>query len=264
MSTHTSIDRGVDLAVDGDGTAPTATIAAPTPTTEATRGAAPDPAERRFPIAPCRVDETATRRSAEPEPRVDATAGIDPLTGLLDRGRSPASSPPKTLRVQRYHRPATVVIFELGGLDRLDRPARRRRRRSRDPGPGRHDAPARPRRRPRRAARLRAGSGSSCPRPTRSRRSTTSSGSAGVRAVAGVGRDRAQSRGRLGRHGRRPDAFRRGRSAWRPSRMYAELRTRRSKVALAASSPASRRVRGGSRGPASRRCGRRRPPRACR
>ncbi len=60
----------------------------------------------------------------EPEPATEAesaaaSSGIDPLTGLLDVGAFTRLVAAEDLRIQRYHRPATVVIFELGGLDRL-------------------------------------------------------------------------------------------------------------------------------------------------
>jgi diguanylate cyclase (GGDEF)-like protein len=55
-----------------------------------------------------------------PEPElVDVTTGKDPLTGLLDPAAFTRLVAAEDLRVHRYHRPATVVIFELGGLDRL-------------------------------------------------------------------------------------------------------------------------------------------------
>jgi diguanylate cyclase (GGDEF)-like protein len=50
---------------------------------------------------------------------VAASSGIDPLTGLLDQAAFTRLVAGEDLRVHRYHRPATVVIFELGGLDRL-------------------------------------------------------------------------------------------------------------------------------------------------
>ena len=50
---------------------------------------------------------------------VAAPSGIDSLTGLLDLGAYTRLVATEDLRIQRYHRPATVVIFELGGLDRL-------------------------------------------------------------------------------------------------------------------------------------------------
>lgn len=57
---------------------------------------------------------------AQPDPElVTASAGIDPLTGLLDPATFTRLVVAEDLRVHRYHRPATVVIFELGGLDRL-------------------------------------------------------------------------------------------------------------------------------------------------
>jgi diguanylate cyclase (GGDEF)-like protein len=68
--------------------------------------------------------ESATEPEPEAEPDTDtepgaASSGIDPLTGLLDHGAFTRLVAAEDLRVQRYHRPATVVIFELGGLDRL-------------------------------------------------------------------------------------------------------------------------------------------------
>lgn len=54
----------------------------------------------------------------DPEP-VAASPGIDLLTGLLDHAAFTRLVAAEDLRVHRYHRPATVVIFELGGLDRL-------------------------------------------------------------------------------------------------------------------------------------------------
>ncbi len=47
------------------------------------------------------------------------TSGVDALTGLLDHAAFARLIATEDVRVQRYHRPATVVIFELGGLDRL-------------------------------------------------------------------------------------------------------------------------------------------------
>ena len=54
----------------------------------------------------------------EPEP-VEPSAGRDALTGLLDQAAFARLIAAEDRRVHRYHRPATVVIFELGGLDRL-------------------------------------------------------------------------------------------------------------------------------------------------
>ena len=71
-------------------------------------------------------DPDEPEADTEPEPGwemdtslVAASSGIDPLTGLLDLGAFTRLVAAEDLRVQRYHRPATVVIFELGGLDRL-------------------------------------------------------------------------------------------------------------------------------------------------
>jgi diguanylate cyclase (GGDEF)-like protein len=67
-------------------------------------------------------------RAPEPDPVADgdgpetqppAGSGVDELTGLLDHASFTRLVAAEDLRVQRYHRPATIVIFELDGLDRL-------------------------------------------------------------------------------------------------------------------------------------------------
>ncbi len=59
-----------------------------------------------------------------PEPETDSalvatSSGTDRLTGLLDPATFTRLVVAEDLRVHRYHRSATIVIFELGGLDRL-------------------------------------------------------------------------------------------------------------------------------------------------
>ena len=49
----------------------------------------------------------------------DPNSGIDALTGLMGPRAFSRLVATEDVRIQRYHRPATVVIFELGGLDRL-------------------------------------------------------------------------------------------------------------------------------------------------
>jgi diguanylate cyclase (GGDEF)-like protein len=59
---------------------------------------------------------------SEPGPEsasVNALSGIDPLTGLLDHSTFTRLIVAEDVRIRRYHRPATVVIFEVDGLDRL-------------------------------------------------------------------------------------------------------------------------------------------------
>ncbi len=64
--------------------------------------------------------EPEAEREPEPEPEpVVPSAGTDALTGLLDQAGFTRLIAAEDLRIHRYHRPATVVIFELGGLDRL-------------------------------------------------------------------------------------------------------------------------------------------------
>jgi len=67
----------------------------------------------------------ARDRAPEPDPVANddvpapPTGGVDELTGLLDLPSFTRLVAAEDLRVQRYHRPATIVIFELDGLDRL-------------------------------------------------------------------------------------------------------------------------------------------------
>lgn len=49
----------------------------------------------------------------------EATTGVDPLTGLLDQQAFTRVVTAEDVRIHRYKAPATVVIFELDGLDRL-------------------------------------------------------------------------------------------------------------------------------------------------
>ena len=66
------------------------------------------------------VSDEALVPDLEPEPGAAAVpAGVDALTGLPGPGEFTRLVAAEDARVQRYHRPATVVIFELGGLDRL-------------------------------------------------------------------------------------------------------------------------------------------------
>ncbi len=70
--------------------------------------------------SPVDGDETAVEASDTPEaPEIDANPGVDELTGLMGPGAFTRLVVAEDVRIQRYHRPATVVIFELGGLDRL-------------------------------------------------------------------------------------------------------------------------------------------------
>ena len=58
-------------------------------------------------------------RGASVDGENDGNSGIDTLTGLMGPGAFSRLVATEDVRIQRYHRPATVVIFELGGLDRL-------------------------------------------------------------------------------------------------------------------------------------------------
>ena len=80
-------------------------------------------------LAPDNDPADQTDLAGETDPADDMTgedpAGIEPdprrdtLTGLIDPAAFSRLVAAEDLRIQRYGRPATVVIFELGGLDRL-------------------------------------------------------------------------------------------------------------------------------------------------
>ncbi len=67
----------------------------------------------------------AEPESPEPEPTEPHPAAPDPadmtdtLTGLPDQAAFAQQVATEDVRIQRYHRPATVVIFEVAGLDRF-------------------------------------------------------------------------------------------------------------------------------------------------
>ena len=70
---------------------------------------------------PVATIEPAPERATEPPAEADAPVptGRDPLTGLLDASTFAQRVAVEEARVARYHRPATIVVFELDGLDRL-------------------------------------------------------------------------------------------------------------------------------------------------
>jgi diguanylate cyclase (GGDEF)-like protein len=104
-----------DAVVEGHG------LAAVAATDHAARADPADPAaDSADPAAgadpPAEADATAPQ---DPGAVVDENAGVDALTGLIGPGAFSRLVAAENARLQRYHRPATVVIFELGGLDRL-------------------------------------------------------------------------------------------------------------------------------------------------
>jgi diguanylate cyclase (GGDEF)-like protein len=58
-------------------------------------------------------------QAGEPATDGEPNIGIDALTGLIGPGGFTRLVAAEDARVRRYHHPATVVIFELVGLDRL-------------------------------------------------------------------------------------------------------------------------------------------------
>jgi diguanylate cyclase (GGDEF)-like protein len=89
----------------------------------------PDPSARRdagettadgdpVEVEPRAAVEPDDPSAAEPT-QPGASSGVDPLTGLLDQSTFTRVIIAEDVRIHRYHRPATVVIFEVDGLDRL-------------------------------------------------------------------------------------------------------------------------------------------------
>jgi diguanylate cyclase (GGDEF)-like protein len=77
-------------------------------------------------IDPSAVDDPAAAAAtpsdaADPAPAGDADAedGLDALTGLPDMSVFSRLVSDEDARIARYHRAATIVVFELDGLDRL-------------------------------------------------------------------------------------------------------------------------------------------------
>jgi diguanylate cyclase (GGDEF)-like protein len=116
-------------ASDGDSNNGTAGDAGANDSGDADPGHAPVPAlvgaalvEAEMPAeAPAGTSATVEPENAPTAERVavEAKPGTDALTGLLDGAAFNRLVAAENLRIHRYHRPATVVIFELGGLDRL-------------------------------------------------------------------------------------------------------------------------------------------------
>ncbi len=65
------------------------------------------------------IDSTEEEPAAEEPAAIEPDPRFDALTGLIDPAAFSRLVAAEDLRIQRYHRAATVVIFELGGLDRL-------------------------------------------------------------------------------------------------------------------------------------------------
>ena len=93
-------ENGSDTQPDPDATPPRGTAWARAAARESAPESRPDP--------------------AEPESiEADPAEMNDPLTGLPDQAAFARQVATEDVRIQRYHRPATVVIFEVAGLDRF-------------------------------------------------------------------------------------------------------------------------------------------------
>jgi diguanylate cyclase (GGDEF)-like protein len=89
-------------------------VADATPASDATARAADDEVEGS---PGAEAAEGAATAPLDDEP--EETSGVDGLTGLLDQPAFLRLIVTEDARVQRYPRPATVVVVELDGLDRL-------------------------------------------------------------------------------------------------------------------------------------------------
>ena len=129
------------------------------------------PSDRSTPAA-------ALRWPTGPAAARGAVAGPTRSRGCSRRPSGTASLIDEAARIDRYGRPATVVIIQLDGLERLTGVLGPRRPRPHPAGAGGRPRPAGPRLRPCRPHSGPVASGSCSRRPARSRRSTTSSASA--------------------------------------------------------------------------------------
>jgi diguanylate cyclase (GGDEF)-like protein len=99
------------------GPAPVVVADIPAAATVTTTASASEPVD---PIPPAPVAAAPIVPEAAAAAEATATIeGVDELTGLPDAAAFSRSVMDEDARIARYHRPATVVIFELEGLDRL-------------------------------------------------------------------------------------------------------------------------------------------------
>ena len=217
------------------------------------------PAAMPMPSSDRAPNRAAARRRAgdrRPPPAVEPVAdaateplcadGIDPDTGLPDGAAFHRLVVQEDGRLRRYHRPATVVIFELDGLDRLaehlgDRAADRV-----VAADGRLDPPPRPRRRPRRAPRARPVRGAPA-RDRRDRRRSTTSSASGAPPSCGSSRARSRVRLAIGWAGTAGDPSLPDTQQVALERMYAELRRARASDAADGAAPSRPQRTAGSR-----------------
>jgi len=99
---------------------PTASV----PASLSSSGAAPGAGPGNGPGAPGAASGAPGAAPAAPNVGVPASIAsgdptIDPLTGLLTAGAWTRNVVDEEARIRRYHRPATVVVLEVEGLDRL-------------------------------------------------------------------------------------------------------------------------------------------------
>lgn len=91
----------------------------PEPEPAAAEPAVPEPVVPEPFATPTAGSFAAPPVAPAPEPAPDVEEGIDPLTGLPDGTAFHRLIADEDARIARYRHPATVVVFELEGLDRL-------------------------------------------------------------------------------------------------------------------------------------------------
>ena len=100
---------------NGSGTTEAGAGMPPDTQTEASRRTAWERAAGRGPDSELSPEPDVSPDPTDPDP-ADMT---DQLTGLPDQAAFARQVATEDVRIQRYHRPATVVIFEVDGLDRF-------------------------------------------------------------------------------------------------------------------------------------------------
>lgn len=91
----------------------------PTDLPSGARDGADDDVQGHGPAAIIDGARDATDVEAPADVELGTTASVDELTGLLDQTAFMRLVFAEDLRIQRYHRASTIVLFELDGLDRL-------------------------------------------------------------------------------------------------------------------------------------------------
>jgi diguanylate cyclase (GGDEF)-like protein len=119
MLSTSFVDRTAQSTWEGRGGATGDDAAAEPEAADAAEATADDDVEGHLESTTLEAPLAATDDAFVEDVEVDPTAGVDPMTGLLDGPAFQRLILTEDLRLQRYHRPVTIVLFELDGLDRL-------------------------------------------------------------------------------------------------------------------------------------------------